>query len=65
MPFYIEMAKRCDARAAKLEKLATVAQDFILQPAAPFNGGPPSLLVVGGTDSKDGSAFVPKKSKQA
>lgn len=60
-PQYIEAAMRDSERAEKLERLATVGRNFILQPAAPFNGGPPSLLIVGGSDTRDGSAFVPNK----
>jgi len=48
VPFFIKQAIR----------------EFILQPATPFNGGPPSLLVVGGSDPKDGPAFVGKTSKR-
>jgi len=62
-PFFIKQAIRLAERADKLESLSRVAEEFILQPATPFNGGPPSLLVVGGSDSKDGSAFVGKRAK--
>lgn len=58
---FIEAAARKTARAEKLEALAKLGDEFLLVPAAPFNGGPPSLMVVGGTDAKDGSAFMPKK----
>lgn len=58
---YIEQAKVATARAEKLERMAKLSDEFILMPAAPFDGGPPSLLIVGGTDSNDGSAFVSKK----
>jgi hypothetical protein len=58
---YVEHAKQATARAEKLERMAKLSEEFILMPAAPFDGGPPSLLIVGGTDANDGSAFVPKK----
>ena len=60
-PFFIKQAIRLAERADKLESLSRLAEEFILQPATPFNGGPPALLVVGGSDSKDGSAFVGKR----
>jgi hypothetical protein len=44
--------------------MAKLSDEFILMPAAPFEGGPPSLLIVGGTDVNDGSAFVEKKSRR-
>ena len=62
-PFFIKQAIRLAERADKLEGLARVSGEFILQPATPFNGGPPALLVVGGSDAKDGSAFVGKRAK--
>ena len=61
---FIDQAKRNDARAQKLDRLAGLAEDFILMPAEPFNGGPPSLLVVGGSDARDGSAFADGKAKR-
>ena len=64
VPFFIKQAIRLAERAEKLETLARSADEFILQPATPFNGGPPSLLVVGASDSEDGSAFVGKTSKR-
>jgi hypothetical protein len=57
---YVDLAQKATARAEKLEKMATLGEEFILIPAAPFDGGPPSLMVVGGTDANDGSAFVGK-----
>lgn len=60
---YIEAAKHCDARAKRLEDLAAKGQDFILMPARPFDGGPPSLLVVGGSDAPDGTAFMRRKNR--
>jgi hypothetical protein len=61
---YVERAKQAIVRAEKLEKMAKLSDEFILMPAAPFEGGPPSLLIVGGTDVNDGSAFVEKKSRR-
>jgi hypothetical protein len=58
---YVERAMQATARADKLEKMAKLSDEFILMPAAPFDGGPPSLLIVGGTDANDESAFVQKK----
>ena len=60
-PFFIKQAIRLAERADKFEGLARLAEEFILQPATPFNGGPPSLLVVDGSDSQDGSAFVGRR----
>jgi|JI10StandDraft_1071094.scaffolds.fasta_scaffold17149_10 hypothetical protein len=60
---FIEAAQQKAARARKLDDLAARAEDFILAPAAPFNGGPPSLMLVGGSDAADGSAFLPKRKR--
>jgi hypothetical protein len=57
----IENAMRKSERAEKLERLAGVADEFLIAPATPFDGGPPSLMVVGGSDAGDGSAFVAKR----
>jgi len=57
----IESAKAKDARADKIEDLAKRSEHFILMGTRPFDGGPPSLLVVGGSDAADGSAFVTRK----
>lgn len=60
---YIEAAKRADARAVKLEDMAAKGQDFILVATRPFDGGPPSLLIVGGSDASDGSSFLLRKTR--
>lgn len=60
---FIQLAAKKTARAEKLEALAKLGEEFLLVPAAPFNGGPPSLMVVGGTDAKDGSAFTSKRKR--
>jgi len=62
---YVEQAKQATARAEKLERMAKLGDEYILMPAAPFDGGPPSLLLVGGTDANDGSAFVEKKRQRS
>lgn len=60
----IESAKAKSERADKIEKLAAMSEHFILMGTRPFDGGPPSLLVVGGSDAKDGSVFATKKVKR-
>jgi hypothetical protein len=59
--FYIEAAMRQTARAQKLDDMASRGETFVLMASPPFDGGPPSLLVVGGSDTKDGSAFISRK----
>jgi hypothetical protein len=61
----IESAKSKAERAEKIENLAAMSEHFILMGTRPFDGGPPSLLVVGGSDAKDGSSFVTQKAKRA
>lgn len=58
---FIDQAMKSEQRAKTLENLAARAEDFVLMPTQPFNGGPPSLMVVGGCDASDGSAFVDKR----
>ena len=45
---FIDHAIAKTKRAEKLEALAQLGEEFVLVPLAPFNGGPPSLKVVGG-----------------
>jgi hypothetical protein len=60
----VESARTKDNRATKLEELAKKSDDFILMGTRPFNGGPPSLLIVGGSKEPDGSALVTKRTKR-
>ena len=45
---FIDFAIKKAKRAQKLEALARLGEEFVIVPLAPFNGGPPSLKVVGG-----------------
>ncbi len=45
---FIDHAIAKTKRAEKLESLARLGEEFVLVPLTPFNGGPPTLKVVGG-----------------
>jgi hypothetical protein len=58
---FIEQAERSTARARKLEDMAAKSELFVLMATRPFDGGPPSLMIVGGSNASDGSAFASKR----